>query len=408
MDILHNALMQQLAEIPTEILLRLIERKSAEQGVTLTPRELAEIRTKIEQQDWSQFTLRADEEGTSQKIELQFTADDVSKLEKQIDGLMKSMPETLVSLVDELALKIKGDLDANWAEEEQRRDAELVAFRNRLEERWHAPLSRLRQLIVIVTETGEGINQRLRSQAASAPFTYEVQTRLHARACQIANEVVALLSCGFADGAMARWRTLHEVAVTSVFIGNDEVLAELYRLHEAVESLRAARLHVKHAERLGGESLTKEQMADMEADVASLKQRFGRAYGEPYGWAADKLGIPSPHFDQIEAAVRVGHMRPYYKLASHNVHANPKGAFFRLGLMDQSEVLLAGPSNFGLADPGQNTALSLTFVTSALVQLDPTVDVMVALEVALALSDEIGESFVAVQKQIEAEELHRD
>jgi hypothetical protein len=76
--------------------------------------------------------------------------------------------------------------------------------------------------------------------------------------------------------------------------------------------------------------------------------------------------------------------------------------------MDQSEVLLAGPSNFGLADPGQNTALSLTFVTSALVQLDPTVDVMVALEVALALSDEIGESFVAVQKQIEAEELHRD
>jgi hypothetical protein len=100
-------------------------------------------------------------------------------------------------------------------------------------------------------------------------------------------------------------------------------------------------------------------------------------------------------------------MRPYYKLASHNVHAEPKGAFFRLGLINQSEVLLAGPSNFGLADPGQNTALSLTFITSALVQLDPTVDAMVALKVALAISDELGQLFVEVQKQIERDERER-
>jgi hypothetical protein len=145
----------------------------------------------------------------------------------------------------------------------------------------------------------------------------------------------------------------------------------------------------------------------MEADVANLKRRFGSAYGEPYGWAAAKIGNPSPNFEQIEAAVEVAHMRPYFKLASHNVHANPKGAFFRLGLVNQAKILLAGPSNFGLADPGQNTALSLTFVTSSLVQLDPTIDALVATKVALAISDEAARSFVEVQQHIEAEERQR-
>jgi hypothetical protein len=99
---------------------------------------------------------------------------------------------------------------------------------------------------------------------------------------------------------MGRWRTLHEIAVTSMFIGKDEILAERYRFHEAVESLRAARLHNEHAERLGQEPFSEVEFTHMEDDVAELKQRFGPTYGEPYGWAAEKLGIPSPHFDQID------------------------------------------------------------------------------------------------------------
>jgi hypothetical protein len=107
-------------------------------------------------------------------------------------------------------------------------------------------------LILIVVELGESINQHLRSQQpVPRPFTIEVQTRLHARACQIANKVAVLLGAGFAEGAIARWRSLHEVAVVSMFIGGDEGLAERYRLHEAVESLRVARLYVRHQDRLG-------------------------------------------------------------------------------------------------------------------------------------------------------------
>ena len=60
------------------------------------------------------------------------------------------------------------------------------------------------------------LNHRLREQnPCPNPFTVEVQTRLHARACQIAREVLTLLYAGFAEGAMARWRALHELAVLS-------------------------------------------------------------------------------------------------------------------------------------------------------------------------------------------------
>ena len=63
-------------------------------------------------------------------------------------------------------------------------------------------------------------------------------------------------------------------------------------------------------------------------------------------------------------------------MASHNVHANPKGVFFKLGMLAESQVLLAGPSNAGLADPGHGAALSLSRVTAALVGLQqpPTLD----------------------------------
>ncbi len=255
------------------------------------------------------------------------------------------------------------------------------------------------------------VNQRLRQQRSqSKTFTVEVQTRLHARACQIAREVLTLLSAGFADGAMARWRALHEVAVVSLFIGSDEDLAERYRLHEAAESLRAAHQYRDHTDRLGLEPMEEEEILTLERDVAMLNERFGHGYSTGYGWAAKKLRQTGKKvtFGQIEEAAELGHCRPYYRLASHNVHANPKGVFFRLGLVEQFGTLLAGASNYGLADPGQNTAVSLGQATTALASLEPTLDDIVALKVVLLMVSQIPESFARVQRDIEDEEDEAD
>ncbi|WP_224497072.1 DUF5677 domain-containing protein [Bradyrhizobium septentrionale] len=42
---------------------------------------------------------------------------------------------------------------------------------------------------------------------------------LHARSCQITQEIIWLLSGGFADAAMARWRTLREATAVASLIG---------------------------------------------------------------------------------------------------------------------------------------------------------------------------------------------
>ena len=83
------------------------------------------------------------------------------------------------------------------------------------------------------------------------------------------------------------------------------------------------------------------------------------------------------------------------------MHANPKGVFFRLGLIDQAEILLAGPSNLGLADAGQNTAISLGQITTELGTLNPNLDELVLMKVVLTLVDEIPKRFVRVQRALE-------
>jgi hypothetical protein len=76
----------------------------------------------------------------------------------------------------------------------------------------------------------------------------------------------------------------------------------------------------------------------------------------------------------VTAGVSRGDLGPYHRVASHNVHANPIGVFLKLGLVGEMDILLAGPSDVGLADPGHATALSLLQISTALVHLNPTFD----------------------------------
>ena len=90
-------------------------------------------------------------------------------------------------------------------------------------------------------------------------------------------------------------------------------------------------------------------------------------------------------------------------MASHNVHANPKGVFFKLGLLGETNTLLAGRSNAGLADPGHAAALSLVQVSSVLLHLYPTLDSQIAMKVMDALRDEIGATLLGAHKKLEAD-----
>ena len=372
------------------LLLHIAEKKLADQGIVLGRHQLDVLRGALQGREISSDT----------EVELLFTDVDLSAIDRELRHALEKLP----SIVDESALGLVRALDRGWKAEQRRQRRTLRSFSKRLRARWREPLSQLEQFVVVATELGQTVNSRLRSrQPCPDPYLVEAQTRLHARACQTAREVLALLSTGFADGAMARWRALHETAVVSMFIGKDEELAERYCLHDVVESLRIARQYRQHTVKLNLDPITDAEITTLEQTVAGLEQRFGQHYKETYGWASGRLG-KGVNFAGIEKNISLDHLRPYYKLASHSVHAGPKGVFFRLGLDDhQSDVLLAGHSSIGLSQPGQNTTISLGQITASLSTLRPTLDSLAVSKAILLLGERTMHSFASVETDSEAE-----
>ena len=269
---------------------------------------------------------------------------------------------------------------------------------------WKEPIDLLEIYIGIAYEIGEKYNRLNRINATEKDdYTFEALTRLHARGCQIANEVLVLLKSGYPDGAHARWRTLHEVDVISEFIskhGND--VAERYLYHNCIESYKAACVHRDCYKGIGEEPPSEDKIEQLKEIRDDLCKRFGPNFNNPYGWALNALGKNGTNLTELEKSVGLDRLRPYYKFASNNVHADAKGIMFKLGQVNASnKSLLAGPSYLGLADAGDCTALSLLHITYALLVSASTVgkktlEDCVEMNMMSLMQEKIGEASIKV------------
>jgi hypothetical protein len=391
-----------------KLAVQLFERKAKGVGLTLSKFQLARIRKRLEAGDGRNFKLHFPKVQTKESRKIIITKEDVRALKKQYKSLLKGFG--LGNLIDEISDSVSSQmltsLKQDWPRQSKYERSILNGFEKRLRWRWGEPLELLAMLIKLALELGADVNEESRKgESSKTPYTVEVLTRLHARACQIASEVFVLLKSGFADGAMARWRTLHEIVVTAFFIQeHGEAVAERYLLHAPVDSYKAAQQYQRHCKRLGYTPLSSKELERIKDSYNAAVTRFGPSFGGGYGWAAAVLKYARPTFADIEQHVSLDHFRPYYKMASENVHADPKGSLYRLGLgLPQEGLLLAGPSDAGLADPGQNTALSLAYATSSLLKIKCTLDIIVGLRIMMTLSKEIGEAFLRVQESLGSE-----
>lgn len=280
-------------------------------------------------------------------------------------------------------------------------------FEQRLKRRWRKPLGLLDLFIALAFEAGRDFNDEFREDAArSNDFVFESLTLLHARACQIASAILVLLRSGYADDAHARWRALHEISVVSQFISREgQGTAERYLLHDTVQRYKLARAYQEHAAKLNEEPISTEELEGLQAARDELVERFGKPFRENYGWAALDLGNPHPTIGQIEESVGLQHWRPYYGMASDNVHANAHGAYYRLGSNPvTSGLLLAGASDLGLADPGHSAAISLHQITTVLLATKPDLYGIVIMKILQRLQDEVGEAFLEAHRKLEGTE----
>ena len=173
-------------------------------------------------------------------------------------------------------------------------------------------------------------------------------------------------------------------------------------MHGSVQRYKAALQYQKYCERLGQEPIPEDEISALREERNRLVKRFGSSFKEDYGWAAKVTQPRKPSMAVIEKCAGLEHWRPYYRLASHNVHPNSHGTYFRIGLVShQEDVILAGPTIAGLADPGNSTAISLHLITSVLLATRPTMDYTVYSFVLQKLSHEIADSFLDAHLMVE-------
>ena len=335
-------------------------------------------------------------------LEILADSENEQDLENLEEKLTDMIPDLTVETAKGMLASIKKDAfsgNLENAREDRRK------FEERLSKHWGKPLELLELFIILATEAGADFNSYFRNDAVkSGDAVFEALTRLHARACQVSSAILILLKSGYADDAHARWRSLHEIAVVSSFISqHGQKLAERYLLHELIQQYKLASEHQKFQNRINEDPISQEELDNLKSERDKLIGQYGKSFKEEYGWAADALGSDRPTIRAMEEQVGLDHLRPYYRMASDNVHANSHGANYRLGLhLSREKVLLAGPSNAGLADPGHSTAISLNQITITLLATRVSLDNIVVMNILGNLVPEIGKLFLESHHEYEA------
>lgn len=329
--------------------------------------------------------------------ELAESASSEDELEKLANAVPEQLLEVLEQLPQEILASIKQTSEAGLVE---RREIH-TGFVERNCVRWKEGFDLLELLIEVAVESGESFNKRFRPEAVlKGNITFDVVVRLHAKGCLICKEILALLINGYADGSHARWRALHEISVTAMFLAkHGNVATQRYLDHEFVEAYKGASQLNKYESRINAAGFPQAELEEFKKQYDAVIDSYGKEFGKPYGWAQPFLPNGNQTFFSLEQAVGLDHWRPYYKWASQNIHANVKTIRHSLGLSESVEdVLLVGPSNSGMIDPAHSTAISISQLTCTLLCMSPNLDDLVAVKILLSLSDESGEAFVRCNK----------
>jgi hypothetical protein len=331
----------------------------------------------------------------------------VQELEKRgihPEKAIEIFKDVLDEVIQELTPKIFNTLKVNMPALLKENKKMRRSFEKRQYELWKEPLDMLEAFLHLSIEVGDVVNRDLRLTATEENcFLIDAVTRLHGQACLIGGEILTLLRSGFADGANARWRSLHEIVVIASFIrkkGNE--VAKRYLEHNSIESYKALSEYQKNVKRLNLIPFSSDEVSLVLEEQKRLIEKYGNSYKNAYGWASSALSMKKPRIVDIEKSVKLGHLRPYYRMASHHVHPNPKSILFKLGLSHLSkEIILAGPSNAGLADPGQGMAISLNQINNELLVLEPSLMGIATQKTMAMWVEELCSKFIQVHRIVE-------
>jgi hypothetical protein len=178
---------------------------------------------------------------------------------------------------------------------------------------------------------------------------------------KIIQEIYCLLYNGFADGALARWRSLFENYVTTkLLLEFDEETAQMFMEHDTIIKNQLINLMTKtvlHVNR--NDSFLDEYNA--------LLKKYGNDFKAENGWLIKKFpNYADRQFTKLSEHVGTGEWNYCYKMACDYIHTNTLSAFEPLGKINGAYPL--GPSETGLTIPANLTMTFMLFQLTVMVE----------------------------------------
>jgi hypothetical protein len=183
----------------------------------------------------------------------------------------------------------------------------------------------------------------LRKGAYTNPNTAFALSRLVLRAYEVVGEILTLVRAGYADGALARWRSVHEICVVAMFLANrSDRCAQMYLSHHEIEELRLLAIDKASGTTSVKNTHLDSYVRDLRKHKAAMIRSFGTSFASDYGWASVDLGRTKTTFRDLESHVGLEKLRRGYQQANSIVHGGALATLSRIslgpGAIDGTEV----------------------------------------------------------------------
>jgi hypothetical protein len=275
---------------------------------------------------------------------------------------------------------------------------------------WGEALDVYRMLWVACHEVGATVSREHVPGTETYSDLIHALVGLHARASRVALEVQTLLENGLGQGALARARTLHELAVTSGVLTAPaekvarEETATRFIAHQAIGSYLDTKKYQEVAERIEYKPFGDPAMQKMKQARDDLEDRYGREFCKPNGWASELNDGRAPRFIEMERIAKFDHLRSHYNWASHEVHADAVAWRQNISSWQGKRYLVSGRAPDGLADPGHMAAISLLNITLTLINNQsggPDAESLTVMNTLMRLCDDVGDRFIEAHRRVD-------
>jgi hypothetical protein len=337
------------------------------------------------------------------------------EIQATVQGLMDELKESLTDVGDDIAeavsraipdalaevAELVGDHISEQALEHTRHLRKAHLDRAEAVQRmWGTAIEQLDFLRHIVLEWGYAAVEQHQGAYAN-PNTAFALSRLVARTYEVVGEIILLARAGYADGALARWRSLHEICVVAMFLARrSDRCAQMYLSHHWVEKLRLFEVGRANGTARATNTNRDRYVSDLRMQKTAMVNKFGTAFASDYGWASVDLDRAKTTFRDLESHVGLETLRRGYQQANSTVHGGALATLTRISLgadgIDSTEV----PPAYGCEIATNYATASLSMMVAELCLKTENADLVAMSLVVHNCAFKIREQIEQAQKKV--------